>query len=116
METYTPQLAWDDGVQIPVENMNCREVICGHICFLYARYEIKNIPAPLSRASMTITLPHKSIVQGPYCIGHYYASRDSTLLIRPYDGKALVVNGIGGDYSSDLIKVGYQGFSIMYTF
>ena len=115
VETYTPQLAWDNGMPIPALNMECRKTICGHICFLYARYEIENISAP-SKTSLTITLPHESIVKGPYCIGHYYASRDSTLLIRPYEKKALVVNGIGGDYSSEIIKVGYQGFSMMYMF
>lgn len=89
----------------------------GKVCFAYVRYNIADLGTFDKESFLEITLPSgiTSPVTSLSLVSPYQIAVGNTSLgARISSNKVIIVNGVGGDYSAEYIKKGYQGFSVFF--
>lgn len=118
--SYVPVFSWSDDNSHPiVQDIETKYAIMSKICFVYTRYNITDmVKTDRRQCSLQVSLPEgvKSVTAIVPLISPYFQTSNeySKLGARVAGDKVLIVDGIGGDYSGNLIKTGYQGFSVFF--
>ena len=89
----------------------------GKVCFAYVRYNITDLGTFDKESFLEITLPSgiTSLVTSVSLVSPYQIVEGNTSLgVRISSNKVIIVNGVGGNYSAEYIKKGYQGFSVFF--
>ena len=118
--SYVPVFSWSDDNSHPiVDDIETRYVIMSKICFVYTRYNITDLVKTDRRnCYLQVSLPEgvKSITTIVPLVSPYIQNSNeySKLGTRISGDKVWIADGIGGDYSGNLIKTGYQGFAVFF--
>ena len=118
--SYVPVFSWSDDNSHPiVQDIETKYAIMSKICFVYTRYNITDmVKTDRRQCSLQVSLPEgvKSVTAIVPLISPYFQNSNeySKLGARVAGDKVWIVDGIGGDYSGNLIKTGYQGFSVFF--
>ncbi len=118
--SYVPVFSWSDDNSHPiVQDIETKYAIMSKICFVYTRYNITDmVKTDRRQCSLQVSLPEgvKSVTAIVPLISPYFQTSNeySKLGARVAGDKVLIVDGIGGDYSGNLIKTGYQGFAVFF--
>ena len=118
--SYVPVFSWSDDNSHPiVDDIETRYVIMSKICFVYTRYNITDLVKTDRRnCYLQVSLPEgvKSITTIVPLVSPYFQNSNeySKLGTRISGDKVWIADGIGGDYSGNLIKTGYQGFAVFF--
>lgn len=118
--SYVPVFSWSDDNSHPiVDDIETRYVIMSKICFVYTRYNITDLVKTDRRnCYLQVSLPEgvKSITTIVPLVSPYFQNSNeySKLGTRITGDKVWIADGIGGDYSGNLIKTGYQGFAVFF--
>lgn len=115
---YTPSLSWSKGTVNPtVKNIDAYFSQYGKVCFAYVRYNIADLGTFDKESFLEITLPSgiTSLVTSVSLVSPYQiVEGNASLGVRVSSNKVIIVNGVGGNYSAEYIKKGYQGFSVFF--
>ena len=116
--SYTPQFTWQSGAQPPtVENVLMYYYKFGRVAIVGGRFRITAIGSPTDQEYLQISLPPGiNGVSGTAMPVAQYLSSDGSdsMLVRTAGNMLQVIANIGGDYSGDKIKTGYQGFEAVF--
>ena len=118
--SYVPVFSWsDDNSHLIVQDIETKYAIMSKICFVYTRYNITDmVKTDRRQCSLQVSLPEgvKSVTAIVPLISPYFQNSNeySKLGARVAGDKVWFVDGIGGDYSGNLTKTGYQGFSVFF--
>lgn len=115
---YTPTFGWSDNSSPPeVDNIEASYSIFAGLCFLTMRYNITELGNPNERSFLSISLPEKitPLIKSVSMISLYQDNYMNTHLMGVrIEDTVKIVNGVGGSYSENLIKKGYQGFTVLF--
>lgn len=115
---YTPSFSWSKGTVNPtVENITAYFSQYGKVCFAYVRYNITDLGIFNKESFLEITLPSDitSLVTSVSLVSPYQiVGSNTTLGTRISSNKVIIVDGVGGNYSAEYIRKGYQGFSVFF--
>lgn len=101
-----------------VKNIDAKYAIYSGMCFLTMRYNIIDLGSPTANEFLEISFPPEliSMVRTVSGVARYQDRQinSHSLMVRVEEKKAKITNGVGGDFSSNVINTGYQGFSIVF--
>ena len=100
-----------------VENITAYFSQYGKVCFAYVRYNITDLGIFNKESFLEITLPSDitSLVTSVSLVSPYQiVGSNTTLGTRISSNKVIIVDGVGGSYSAEYIRKGYQGFSVFF--